>query len=442
MPVRPDQVPLDTAKNWAKRLAMATKQHPGKSLTLAQAQQAVARMLGYQDWHNLHGQLNNPATTQLTDKRQWNTALPDTTEGWVCFWQNATALDACSDIHIEQRANSDVRIRVRRYGQMEHYADIPSDRLEEAMHAIFPHDMARELGNRKNLTNYVVGMVHIPGNMRKLINSKTLKFQALPVYPSGMDVVIQAREQAMSVELNSLCLPKDVQLKLMEFADKPDGMFFATGTAGSGRSTLLGAMVAYAGRQYTNDPLRCYSIEYPPEGRMGALTTSLRVERGEKNNIENTVKAALRADPDILALGEIRCQSMAEAARHASNAGVRVMSTVHSAGNNVPERLEDFLPNHPWRDVVNGWATCRLFGILCQACAKELPNGQGRRARNPSGCPQCNQMGFTGRQLCLDIWEMDRSVPRRLHSMRDQANHLVLQGLVDYESVVEALGPA
>lgn len=429
------KIHLDTAKTWAERLTQsAAGLWPGHPITLTQAQQAVADMLGYAHWDDLHTHLSaNDLVIPIMEP-------PSTHEAWMAFWRTACELPGVSDLHIEKRKDQPIRVRARCHGRLIPCATFPDERLEEALSALLPAEAAFHV-SRGALTGYVTGAMRLSGNTRIKQEIKELKYQTLPVYPEGMDCVIRVRDSKKLIDLDSMQLPQDVLLALRTLAERPEGMFLATGTAGSGKTSLLGAMLDHAGQcAHSDTSIRCYSMEDPPEGRMGPHTIYVPIKRGS-NGALLAMNGVLKHGVEVLGIGEIRDQATAEAAIEALNAGVRVMATVFSSGRNVPERLEDFVPTHPWNDNVNGWANCRLFGVLCQTCSIPLPGGKGRRKWNKTGCVDCHHVGMSGRQLCVDIWERVDGVPQKTHCMRHQANRLVQQGLVDHDDVVAALGP-
>ena len=103
MPVLPQQVPLSTAKSWAKRLQLTSKtQTPQHAWPLSRCQLAVAQMLGFEHWHALSKALATPPTLPQSLSHQFPQLLdfPKTQGGWEQFWKTVCHYHGMVDIHI------------------------------------------------------------------------------------------------------------------------------------------------------------------------------------------------------------------------------------------------------------------------------------------------------------------------------------------------------
>lgn len=438
MPVRPDQVPLDTAKRWSKRLAKASQTiDPQRPLALSQCQLAVAHMLGYPHWHALHTALSSqsaPTAPVAPPSLAWKAPIPTNPEQWYAFWHKALTLEGSTDVHIEMRKDQ-AQVLVRSFGRLFTFASLDRPRATEGVALILPKRSSDSfLAHDGKFLGYVLDNVVIPGNTQVGRDTLEGRYQSLPVYPGGLDIVLSVKKER-NITLSAMGLPGEVEAALLDIASRA-GLFVCIGTAGTGRSTLVAALLQELGRRQEN--ARQYAVsEIPDKTLVAPHTTFIPVQHGDADGRNITSpQEAMRADPDTFVIGELRDRQTGHAAWKAARSGARVLSTTHSSGR-LLKRLEDF-DNQPWAEVVTGWAYCNLFGVLCQACSTRHSNGT--RSVNQQGCDACRGRGYTGRQLVLDLWEVDNGVAHKRHSMMDQAADLVRRGLVDDEDVENRTG--
>lgn len=440
MPVRPDQVPLETAKRWAKRLAKTSQTlDPQRPLALAQCQLAVAQMLGYSHWHALHTALSSiPAASSIptpSGSLAWNGPTPTTPEQWYAFWHKAVTTEGCTNVCIEMRDNQ-ARVLVRSFGRLLPFANLDRSQATEGVALILPKRSADDFrAHDGKFLGYAMDTVVIPGNTQVERDTVEVRYQSLPVYPAGLDIVLGWRT-GRNISLDTMGLPAEVESALLRIARR-QGLFVCTGTAGSGRSSLVAALAREFGQGNERQYAVCDSHDHD---LMVLHTTSIPVHSHDpqaKHGMVDSLHSAMRADPQTLIIGELRDYHTGNGAWKAAKSGIRVLTTTHSSSRLI-ERLEDF-DKQPWAEVVTGWAQCKLLGVLCQACSTRQANGA--RTLNPQGCQACRGRGYTGRQLVLDLWEVEQGVPTRRFAAHDQADALVIEGRVDQEDVFSLLGP-
>ena len=117
---------------------------------------------------------------------------------------------------------------------------------------------------------------------------------------------------------------------LNDIAVEPRGMVLVTGTTGSGKSTTLAAMLNHVNKTCTR---KIITVEDPIEFLIpdGSSFLSQREVGGDTESFSNALRAALRQDPDIIMVGEMRDQETIEIALKAAETGHAVLSTVHTA---------------------------------------------------------------------------------------------------------------
>ena len=150
-----------------------------------------------------------------------------------------------------------------------------------------------------------------------------------------------------------------------ELALKPRGLFLVTGPTGSGKSTTLAAMVGHI-----NNNRRCHvlTIEDPIE-YMHKHNLSLVNQRevgGDTSSFGKALRSALREDPDVILVGEMRDYETISTAISAAETGHYVMSTLHTTTAAMTiDRIIDSFPPHQQQQVKSQLSTV-LEGIVCQ----------------------------------------------------------------------------
>lgn len=127
--------------------------------------------------------------------------------------------------------------------------------------------------------------------------------------------------------LDALGVPDPTLHAIRRFLDADAGMFVLTGPAGSGKTTLIYAMLQELARR---GGLSIISIEDPVERDLPGVT-QIEVRPFGGLTYESALRSMLRQDPQVLALGEIRDASTAQLAMQAAMGGHRLLSTLHAA---------------------------------------------------------------------------------------------------------------
>lgn len=174
--------------------------------------------------------------------------------------------------------------------------------------------------------------------------------------------------------LEMLGLPK----VLRDLADKPRGLILVTGPTGSGKSTTLAAMLDYINE---NRPDHIITIEDPVEymyDRKLALIHQREVGRDAKS-FASALRSALREDPDIILVGEMRDYETISAALTAAETGHLVMSTLHTTGAaQTIDRIIDACPANIQNQIRTQLSSV-LNGVITQ-CLIPNTKGSGRVA--------------------------------------------------------------
>jgi len=168
----------------------------------------------------------------------------------------------------------------------------------------------------------------------------------------------------------SLGLPGNV---VSDLASQPRGLVLVTGPTGSGKTTTLAAMVDYVNRRF---PRNIITIEDPIEIlQRNQESRVIQREIGlDTSDFVGALKFAMRQDPDVIMVGEMRDKETVEAAITAAQTGHLVFSTLHTLDTiRTVNRIIDFFPPHE-RDQIRILLAESLLGILSQ---RLLPRADG-----------------------------------------------------------------
>ncbi|OHA92398.1 MAG: hypothetical protein A3J09_02530 [Candidatus Zambryskibacteria bacterium RIFCSPLOWO2_02_FULL_51_21] len=236
--------------------------------------------------------------------------------------------------------------------------------------------------------------------------------------PYGESVVLRVlNPDAIAVELDKLGIhPKLLEI-LNKEVKKPNGMILTTGPTGSGKTTTLYAFL----KRIYNPEIKVITIENPIEYHLpGIVQTQTEPDKGY--TFAEGLRSALRQDPDVIMVGEIRDDETAGVAVNAALTGHLVLSTLHTnnAAGSFPRLLDLGVNPKVVSSALNVSIAQRLVRTLCQSCKKEsllegadkekvekilseisdkiyLEGVQKDKNWTPVGCPECNGLGYKGR---------------------------------------------
>ncbi len=245
----------------------------------------------------------------------------------------------------------------------------------------------------------------------------------------GESVVMRILNQAGGVvTLDRLGMPGPVLDRMRRIIQRPSGMVLVTGPTGSGKTTTLYAALG----ELNTHERKIITVEDPVEYRLPGLN---QVQVHEKIDLTfgRVLRTALRQDPDVILVGEMRDQGTVETGLRAALTGHLVLSTLHTNDAiSTPIRLLDMgAPRYMVAMSLQVVIAQRLVRVNCDHCSDwhepdvyerewvrmELGDrAAGFRQRRGAGCLQCNQTGYSGRVGVYEMLEMTRPVV-------DAANH-------------------
>ncbi len=319
----------------------------------------------------------------------------------------AIALKA-SDIHLEPE-EKDLRLRYRLDGVLTDILHFDSETFELLLSRI---KLISEL--KLNVKEKAQdGRFSI-----KLADTEIEVRTSLLPGPYGESVVLRVlNPDTIAVELEKLGIHPCLLGILEKEIRKPNGMILTTGPTGSGKTTTL---YAFLKKIYTPD-IKVVTIENPIEYHLeGIVQTQAEAEKGY--TFAEGLRSALRQDPDVIMVGEIRDSETATVAINAALTGHLVLSTLHTnnAAGSFPRLLDLGVNPKVISSALNVSIAQRLVRTLCQACKKEIPlegahkeivqkvlanipdpvyleGVQSKHVWAAVGCPACSSLGFKGR---------------------------------------------
>ena len=163
---------------------------------------------------------------------------------------------------------------------------------------------------------------------------------------------------------------------LSQLALEPRGLVLVTGPTGVGKSTTLAGMIDHINN---NREVHIVTVEDPIEvlhfDKLGMINQ--REVRVDTDDFTTALRAAMRQDPDVILVGEMRDQETVKAALAASETGHFVMSTLHTTdAQETINRIIDFFPPHEQKQIRLSRASA-LRGIVCQRLVPRA-DGEGR----------------------------------------------------------------
>ncbi|OEU44260.1 MAG: hypothetical protein BBJ60_02550 [Desulfobacterales bacterium S7086C20] len=221
-------------------------------------------------------------------------------------------------------------------------------------------------------------------------------------------------------DLERLGFEKEDLARFLKNIRRPYGLILSTGPTGSGKTTTLYSALMTINSSHVNSMTIEDPIEYViPTIRQTAVNPKAGL------TFENAFRAAMRQDPDIILVGEIRDQETAELAMRASITGHLVLSTLHT--NDAASAINRLLDLGVNANIVASSLTMivaqRLLRKICPHCSTMVPTGSEdkkafvRNGLEPpvelpkaNGCDNCRQSGYRGRTGIYEVLEVDRAI--------------------------------
>jgi type II secretory ATPase GspE/PulE/Tfp pilus assembly ATPase PilB-like protein len=321
-----------------------------------------------------------------------------------------------SDIHIDPEKGAPTRVRMRVDGVVRDINQVPASHHNAVIARI------------KIMSSLNIAEKRIPqdGKLAFKMSGQPVEVRVatIPtVAGEGVVMRILATGGAMPIEKMNLS-PRNMNM-IEAMIKKPHGIMLVVGPTGSGKTTTLHAILGYL-----NTPdKKIWTAEDPVEITQPGLQ-QVQVSPKIGFTFANALRAFLRADPDIILIGEMRDKETAHAGIEASLTGHLVLSTLHT--NSAPEtitRLLDLgLDPVNFSDACVGILAQRLIRTLCGSCKEpyqaneddiaflkrqygaeyfdELELGENITLHRAKGCDNCGDTGYKGRTGVHELLSM------------------------------------
>jgi type II secretory ATPase GspE/PulE/Tfp pilus assembly ATPase PilB-like protein len=337
-----------------------------------------------------------------------------------------------SDIHIEPNGKErTVSVRFRVDGDCVAYQEIPSA-FRLPLVARFKIMALLDIAERRKPQD---------GKIRFRVGEKQIELRVatIPTVNNNEDIVLRILAASKPMPLDAMGMSPTVLANLKSVVSKPYGLVLCVGPTGSGKTTTLHSALGFINTVDT----KIWTAEDPVEITQPGLR-QVQVNSKIGFTFAHAMRAFLRADPDVIMVGEMRDLETAGTAVEASLTGHLVLSTLHT--NSAPEtvtRLIDMgLDPFSFADALLGVLAQRLARGLCKQCRQqyaptdgeldELGAAYGQEAFQAllkqdhpfglklwkaCGCNACAQSGYKGRvalhELLVGTDELKRPIQRK-----------------------------
>jgi type II secretory ATPase GspE/PulE/Tfp pilus assembly ATPase PilB-like protein len=373
-----------------------------------------------------------------------------------------------SDIHIEPYGeNRETVVRFRSDGECFEYLKVPPA-YRRALVSRLKIMAQLDISERRKPQD---GKIKV-----RLANQEVeLRMATVPTAgASNEDVVLRILGASKPLPLDQLNMSERNLREFTQLLYKPYGLILCVGPTGSGKTTTLHSALA----KINTPKIKIWTAEDPVEITQYGLR-QVQVNSRIGFDFAATMRAFLRADPDVIMVGEIRDRETAQICIEASLTGHRVLSTLHtnSAVETVTRLLEIGMDAFNFADALLGVLSQRLARTICQYCKERchppreeyelLAYGYGEEAfaglgipydehfyvYRGEGCQHCHQDGYRGRialhelavatkelksliQARASVAELSRvAMAQGMMTLLQDGIFKVLQGWTDYSQV-------
>ena len=332
---------------------------------------------------------------------------------FVSLLINQAIDDHCSDIHIEPQEDG-LLVRYRIDGVLHVFQKAPKAMTQGVISRIkVMSDM--DIGERRKPQD---GRITVKHNGQKV----DLRVAALPTVWGEKIVMRILSTPSGNLKVEDLNFSQRNFDVFSKAYNRPYGLVLVTGPTGSGKSTTLYATLGDVAKPEIN----IITVEDPVEFRMRGIN-QVQVNNKAGMTFAAALRSILRADPDVVLIGEIRDQETANIAIEASLTGHLVLSTLHT--NDAPSAVtrltemgvEPFLLSSSLAAVM----AQRLARRLCKKCKRQdtateaelrtlgvphMPDTPLPTIWRPVGCRECANTGYSGRVAIQQVMGVDSTM--------------------------------
>lgn len=329
-----------------------------------------------------------------------------------------------SDIHMMIRRNlTEVKMRVHgRLMPLKTFSEEDGKAIAKAAFAV-----ASDLGaGQSELTFQQGALTNKSGILPRGIEMVRMQYSPTSEQRAGIIMRLKPKPKAGETDIDSLGYHPGQVSDISIMRRRTNGLYIFAGKVSSGKTTTLQRTLNRMFQEKKGE-ISMYSIEEPVELELpGAIQVPVKMNPDGTDGFAEAIKAAMRSDPNVIIMGEIRSEQTAALAMKAVQSGHALWSTVHAGtALGILDRLADF-GVEPWKladpTMVRGLVYQRLCGTICPHCRityrQAIENGEleskladdvtaliGKsidelHARGP-GCDKCLE-GLNGRTVVAE----------------------------------------
>ena len=339
--------------------------------------------------------------------------------------------DRASDIHFEPEDRQMI-VRVRVDGVTRELASVPKA-MQQAVVSRLKVMAKLDIAERR-LPQDGHASVRLSGD------PVDLRVAVLPTTLGEKVVVRILQRSSTHVTLPELGMTAQAYDHFVHSIDQPFGCVIACGPTGAGKTTTL-----YAALDWLNSRERVINtVEDPVEYELAGVS-QIQVNVKSGLTFARGLRTILRADPDVLLVGEIRDSETAQIAVQAAMTGHLVLTTVHAqTAAGAFARLQDMgLAPFMLANAINCVISQRLVRLLCDSCRRPAEASEAERAvlglspdtqatlYHPTGCRACGDSGYHGRTAIYEVLPVTSEVRKLIGQTTEEIqNAAVRAGMI------------
>ncbi len=319
-----------------------------------------------------------------------------------------------SDIHLEPMTDG-LRVRYRIDGVLRDITTLPAELSRRVIVALKVMS-AIDISDSRRPQDGRIGEKYASQQETEL--GMDMRVSTLPCVNGEKAVIRLLPRKNPFSDINNLGFSQETLTIYKSWLKQPQGMVILTGPTGSGKtSTMYTSLQAVA-----NEHINVVTVEDPVEYLLPRITQT-QVHEAAGMTFAAGLRAILRQDPDVIMVGEIRDAETAETAVRAALTGHLVLTTLHTndAVGAIP-RLKDIGPDPALlSDALLGIVAQRLVRRVCLHCAAPYtPTAHDLKVlgiqqrfgtwRKGVGCPACFNSGYLGREVIVELLDIDETV--------------------------------
>ncbi len=353
--------------------------------------------------------------------------------------------ERASDVHIESQG-SNVRVRFRVDGILQDMLNAPKTSdipLTQRIRVLAGFDPEPPTSFRNE-----------EGRFQKIIANRAIQVR-VSSFPTvnGEKLVLRVLDrQQLGIDLEQLGMDQETLTTIKKLIRNPYGIFFITGSTGSGKTTSLYAML----KNISTPMINIITLEDPVEYRLEGINQA-QISAKTGFTWAEGLRTILRQDPDVIMVGEIRDYESAEISLRSALTGHLLFTTIHTINApSIIERLFEMgIPPFLIASSMLGAVSQRLVRKVCPQCAqkaaapseavvsefiknmdphegaivKDLILKPGAEYKVEKGCAACRNTGYLGRTGIFEMMLMNEEVRKQVldHSPTDMVRRTAIQ---------------